>query len=51
MHRAVWKDGREVAVKIQYPGAGDALISDLNQLLAWRHCSAWSSPGSTSGRS
>jgi len=32
VHRAVWRDGREVAVKIQYPGAGDALISDLNQL-------------------
>ena len=32
VHRAVWKDGTEVAVKIQYPGAGDALISDLNQI-------------------
>ena len=32
MHRAVWQDGREVAVKVQYPGAGDALIADLNQL-------------------
>jgi len=32
VHRAVWKDGRAVAVKIQYPGAGEALISDLNQL-------------------
>ena len=32
VHRAVWKDGRDVAVKIQYPGAGEALISDLNQL-------------------
>jgi predicted unusual protein kinase regulating ubiquinone biosynthesis (AarF/ABC1/UbiB family) len=32
VHRAVWKDGREVAVKVQYPGAGDALLSDLNQL-------------------
>ena len=32
VHRAVWKDGREVAVKVQYPGAGQALISDLNQL-------------------
>lgn len=32
VHRAVWHDGREVAVKVQYPGAGEALISDLNQL-------------------
>jgi predicted unusual protein kinase regulating ubiquinone biosynthesis (AarF/ABC1/UbiB family) len=32
VHRAVWHDGREVAVKVQYPGAGDALLSDLNQL-------------------
>ncbi|MDH4352995.1 MAG: AarF/ABC1/UbiB kinase family protein, partial [Actinomycetota bacterium] len=32
VHRAVWKDGRPVAVKIQYPGAGDALVSDLNQI-------------------
>jgi predicted unusual protein kinase regulating ubiquinone biosynthesis (AarF/ABC1/UbiB family) len=32
VHRAVWHDGRTVAVKVQYPGAGDALISDLGQL-------------------
>jgi len=32
VHRAVWKDGRDVAVKLQYPGAGPALISDLNQV-------------------
>ncbi|MFF1713302.1 ABC1 kinase family protein [Streptomyces sp. NPDC058268] len=32
VHRAVWADGREVAVKVQYPGAGEALLSDLNQL-------------------
>lgn len=32
VHKAVWRDGREVAVKIQYPGAADALISDLAQI-------------------
>ncbi|WP_333734180.1 ABC1 kinase family protein [Streptomyces sp. IBSBF 3010] len=32
VHRAVWHDGRDVAVKVQYPGAGEALLSDLTQL-------------------
>ncbi len=36
VHRAVWKTrsktGRRVAVKIQYPGAGPALLADLSQL-------------------
>jgi predicted unusual protein kinase regulating ubiquinone biosynthesis (AarF/ABC1/UbiB family) len=32
VHRAVWADGRDVAVKLQYPGAGPALLSDLNQI-------------------
>ncbi|MTE20903.1 AarF/ABC1/UbiB kinase family protein [Streptomyces sp. TRM43335] len=32
VHRGVWHDGRPVAVKVQYPGAGEALLSDLNQL-------------------
>ncbi|WP_242901129.1 ABC1 kinase family protein [Actinomadura terrae] len=32
VHRAVWADGRAVAVKVQYPGAGKALVSDFNQL-------------------
>jgi predicted unusual protein kinase regulating ubiquinone biosynthesis (AarF/ABC1/UbiB family) len=31
VHRARW-DQRDVAVKVQYPGAGDALRSDLRQL-------------------
>jgi predicted unusual protein kinase regulating ubiquinone biosynthesis (AarF/ABC1/UbiB family) len=37
VHKAVWADGREVAVKLQYPGAGPALMADLTQLsrLAW----------------
>jgi predicted unusual protein kinase regulating ubiquinone biosynthesis (AarF/ABC1/UbiB family) len=32
VHRGRWVDGREVAVKVQYPGAGEALLSDLRQL-------------------
>jgi predicted unusual protein kinase regulating ubiquinone biosynthesis (AarF/ABC1/UbiB family) len=32
VHRARWVDGREVAVKVQYPGAGDALMGDLRQI-------------------
>ncbi|WP_019354382.1 ABC1 kinase family protein [Streptomyces sp. AA1529] len=32
VHRAVWHDGQDVAVKVQYPGAGEALVSDLTQL-------------------
>ncbi|MFL6145203.1 MAG: ABC1 kinase family protein [Labedaea sp.] len=32
VHRAVWHDGRRVAVKVQYPGADEALRSDLRQL-------------------
>lgn len=32
VHKAVYRDGRIVAVKLQYPGAGKALMSDLNQL-------------------
>src|SRR6516162_5730760 len=32
VHRAVWADGRRVAVKIQYPGAGKALLNDFTQL-------------------
>src|SRR6266511_4251941 len=32
VHQAVWSDGRLVAVKVQYPGAGDALLADLRQL-------------------
>ncbi|WP_232784469.1 ABC1 kinase family protein [Mycobacteroides chelonae] len=32
VHRAVWSDGRQVAVKIMYPGARDAVLGDLEQL-------------------
>ena len=53
VHKAVWSDGREVAVKIQYPGADEALRADLKtmqrmvsvlkQLVTGRRCRrAWS---------
>ena len=32
VHHAIWHDGREVAVKLQYPGADQALTSDLRTL-------------------
>ncbi len=32
VHKGRWHDGREVAVKVQYPRAGEALRSDLRQL-------------------
>src|SRR5450759_2448243 len=32
VHAATGRDGRRVAVKIQYPGAGNAIINDFNQL-------------------
>ncbi len=45
VHKAVWHDGREVAVKIQYPGAGKALLSDLRQLSRVARLFAAFSPG------
>ena len=50
VHRAVWHDGREVAVKIQYPGAGKALLGDLNQLARLARMFAACRPASTSSR-
>jgi predicted unusual protein kinase regulating ubiquinone biosynthesis (AarF/ABC1/UbiB family) len=45
VHRAVWADGREVAVKIQYPGAGPALMADFNQLSRFARLFGRISPG------
>jgi predicted unusual protein kinase regulating ubiquinone biosynthesis (AarF/ABC1/UbiB family) len=45
VHRAIWADGREVAVKVQYPGAGQALMSDLNQLSRLARLFSGLSPG------
>jgi predicted unusual protein kinase regulating ubiquinone biosynthesis (AarF/ABC1/UbiB family) len=45
VHRAVWRDGRMVAVKVQYPGAGEALLSDLGQLTRLAHLFRVVQPG------
>jgi predicted unusual protein kinase regulating ubiquinone biosynthesis (AarF/ABC1/UbiB family) len=45
VHRAVWSDGQDVAVKLQYPGAGPALLSDLNQLARLARLFAIVNPG------
>jgi predicted unusual protein kinase regulating ubiquinone biosynthesis (AarF/ABC1/UbiB family) len=42
VHKGTWHDGRVVAVKVQYPGADKAFISDLNQLsLMGRVFASW----------
>jgi predicted unusual protein kinase regulating ubiquinone biosynthesis (AarF/ABC1/UbiB family) len=45
VHKAVWSDGRDVAVKIQYPGAGPALLGDLKQLSRLARVFSGFSPG------
>jgi len=34
VHRAVWADGRQVAVKVQYPGVREALAADVRTISA-----------------
>ena len=50
VHRGTWHDGREVAVKVQYPGAGDALLGDLKQLARLARACPRCCPGWTSSR-
>ena len=45
VHRGTWRDGREVAVKVQYPGAGTALRSDLATLRRFAWMFAYLLPG------
>lgn len=45
VHRGTWHDGREVAVKIQYPGAGPALMADLTQLSRFARLYGMITPG------
>ncbi len=45
VHKAIWSDGRTVAVKIQYPGAGPALLADFTQLSRFARLFARLSPG------
>jgi predicted unusual protein kinase regulating ubiquinone biosynthesis (AarF/ABC1/UbiB family) len=45
VHKAVWADGRQVAVKLQYPGAGAALLNDFTQLSRMARLFSRLSPG------
>lgn len=45
VHKATWRDGRSVAVKVQYPGAGEALRSDLRQIARLARVTAGWVPG------
>jgi predicted unusual protein kinase regulating ubiquinone biosynthesis (AarF/ABC1/UbiB family) len=45
VHRGIWSDGREVAVKVQYPGADEALRSDLKTLARFTGILGTISPG------
>jgi predicted unusual protein kinase regulating ubiquinone biosynthesis (AarF/ABC1/UbiB family) len=45
VHKATWADGRTVAVKLQYPGAGPALLADFTQLSRLARLLSRLSPG------
>jgi hypothetical protein len=40
VHRGRWVDGREVAVKVQYPGVREALVADVRTLSAMSRLTA-----------
>ena len=45
VYRAVWRDGRDVAVKVQIPGISQALLSDVRVLSRVLRVSALLAPG------
>jgi predicted unusual protein kinase regulating ubiquinone biosynthesis (AarF/ABC1/UbiB family) len=45
VHRAVWHDGRRVAVKLQYPGVAEALRWDLGVISVMTRAAALVAPG------
>lgn len=45
VYRAAWADGREVAVKVQYPGVASGLRADLTALGWALRAAGWVSPG------
>lgn len=45
VHQGIWHDGRDVAVKVQYPGAGPALMADLNQMSRFAKIYGMITPG------
>lgn len=44
VHRGRWRDGREVAVKIQYPGVAEAVASDVGTVAAMSRLAARLAP-------
>jgi predicted unusual protein kinase regulating ubiquinone biosynthesis (AarF/ABC1/UbiB family) len=40
VHRARWHDGRDVAVKVQYPGVREALVADVRTVSAMSRAAA-----------
>lgn len=45
VHRAIWQDGTPVAVKVMYPGAREAVLSELAQLKLVAPIAAAAFPG------